>query len=427
MAKKKTSDKTQRQWTRRQLSQYKKQQRRQRFIFIGGISVIVIVALLILVGWLTGEYLPLKETVIKVGEEKYDLQYYIDYVDYYVDLYSGSIGPDNIMTLASSAITQIQNNALVIMDAEKKGVTVEDEEAREALEEREMEINEASIDITKAQMLGQQMKDDYFAEDVPESASQVNARVMLLESESRAADIREMLLAGDNFSTLAGEFSLHASTNGTGGEVGWHPEEIMEDKVGSSVPVEFAFDAEAGDLSRPLEDEDARKRVGYWLINVQEITDEGATLKLVLLGSREEAEDIRTRLGTTDNVTALIEEYSQHAASSGRGGEMGPVSEGEMSQAVDAYVFDEDVETGVWSRPVRDDTVSTTGGYWLVEVIDKENDMEISGDDRESLINNAYSEWANGLIDIYKDSIDISNLTSDKIQWAVKKIREDLE
>lgn len=421
MAKKKT-EKPQRHWTRRQLSQYQKQQRRQRFIFIGGITVIAIVVLLIFAGWLAGEYLPMHATVIKVGENEYDMQYYVDTIEFYVK----NMGVD-VMSAASYTATLIQNNALAIIDAEKKGITVEDKEARKILAGAESKINDASIDFVKAQLVSQRMREEYFAEQVPVSDNQVNVKVMLLESESGAAEIRDRLQSSENFSALAGEFSLHASTNATGGEAGWHPDEVLEVELGSSVPVEFAFSAEAGDLSQPLYDEEIRKQVGYWLVNVQEKTEEGATLKLVMLGSEEEAEDIRARIQTTENVTALVDEYSQHAASRVKGGEYGPVSEGEMSVAVDAYVFDENVKTGVWSQPIRDETVSTKGGYWLVQVVDKENDRELSEEDREIMVNNAYYEWSNGLMESYADLLDISNLTPDRMQEAIKKAREGME
>lgn len=421
MAKKKT-EKPQRQLTRRQLSQYQKQQRRQRFIFIGGITIIAVIVILVFTGWLAGEFLPMHATVIKVGENEYNMQYYVDTIKLYVE----RTGAD-LMTAASSAATLIQNNALVIMDAEEKGITVGDEEAREILARADSEINDASIDFEKARLVSQRVREEHFAEQVPISDNQVNVRVMLLESETRAAEIRDRL-SSENFSALATEFSLHASTNATGGEAGWHPGEILEFEFGSSVPVEYAFGAEAGDLSRPLYDEEVYKQVGYWLINVQEKTGEGtAILKLVLLGSEEEAEDIRARILTTGDVTALIEEYSQHAASRTKGGEYGPVSEGEMSQTVDAYVFGENVETGVWSQPIRDDTVSTEGGYWLVEVIDKENDRELSEEDREILVYTEYYEWFNSLMQDYADLLDISNLTPDRMQEAIKKAREGLD
>jgi parvulin-like peptidyl-prolyl isomerase len=422
LAKKKTTEKPQRQLTRRQLSHYKKQKRRQRFIFIGGIAVIAVVVLLILGGWLAGEYIPRHATVIKVGDYEYNTQYYIDAVKYYVNL-TGS----DAMTISSSAITQIENNTLVMIDAAEKGISVEDEEARELLDAYEIEVNKASIDIIKAQLLSQKVREEYFTEQVPVSDNQVNIRVMLLENERQAAEIRGRLQGSENFTSLAEEFSLHASTNATGGEVGWHPKEIIEEALGTSVPGDFAFSAETGALSEPLYDENISKKTGYWLINVQEKTEEGAKLKVILLGSEEEAEDVRAQIDTSENVTALIEEYSQHATSRTKGGEMGPVTEGAMSEGFDAYVFDENVETGVWSQPIRDNTVSTTGGYWLVEVIDKDDDREISEEDRETLADNAYYDWANNLMTRYEGSIDITNLTLERIQWAIEKVEEELE
>ena len=39
-----------------------------------------------------------------------------------------------------------------------------------------------------------------------------------------------------------------------------------------------------------------------------------------------------------------------------------------MSAAFDEYVFDPETQLSAISDPIRDDTVTTKGGYWLVKV-----------------------------------------------------------
>jgi parvulin-like peptidyl-prolyl isomerase len=426
LAKKKTADKPQRQLTRRQLSQHQKQRRRQRFIFIGGITVVAAIVILIFVGWLTSSYLPLRKTVITVDKYKYDMQYYIDTIEFY----SKMTGQTSISTVANSAITQIENNALLMLGAEALGISVEDAEARELLETSGMEINDATLDFIKTQLLYEKVRNEYFAAQVPVSASQVNIRVMLLESESQAEEIRERLLASDNFTGLAEEYSLDVSTREDKGEVGWHPKDVLTDKamLDLSVPGDYAFEAAAGSLSQPLYDENEEKQVGYWLVNVLERpTEEGANIKVILLGSEDEANYVRSQIETTDNLTALIEEYSQDTTSKDSGGLITAVMRGQMNDVVDSYIFDEDPEMGVWSEPLRDDTVSTTGGYWLVEVIDRDDDREISEEDKEMLTSKLYNDWYSGLQEQYAEVVDHSYLSFDDVQWAIEKAQKDLE
>lgn len=426
MARKKTAEKPQRQLTRRQLSQYQKQKRRQRFIFIGGIAIIVVIVMLIFVGWITSEYLPMRKTVIKVDKYEYNMQYYVDAIEFY----SKATNQTNIPTLANAIIMQIEDDALVMLDAEKLGISVEDDEVRELLEDSETEITDVILNFMKVQLLKERVRNEYFAKQVPTSASQVNIRVILLESESQAEEIRDRLVSGDNFSLMAEEFSLHESTKADKGEVGWHPEDVLTDTgiLNLAIPGEFAFSSEAGTLSQPLYDEDRSKQVGYWLVNVMEKpTEAGANIKVILLGSEEEASYVRDQIATTENLTALIEEYSQDASTRTSGGLMTAVMREQMSEPVDEYVFDDNVTMGVWSEPIRDDTVSTTGGYWLVEVIGKDADREISEEDKESLTSKLYNEWLGGLRERYAEIIDHNYLTFEEIQWAIEKVQKDLE
>jgi hypothetical protein len=425
LAKKKTTERPQRQMTRRQLSQYQKQKRRQRFIFIGGITIIVVIVLLIFMGWLTGEYLPLKETVISVGDNyQYNLGYYIDTIEFY----ARGTGSGDIMSLANTVISQIENNAVIFIGASQLGITVDEDEVKEDLKTYEIKVNDASIDLLKAEILREKIKEEHFAEQVPVSDNQVNFNAMLLESEDQVAEVTEMLQVSDNFSALAEEYSAYSITKTYKGEFGWHPREIAKTLVGSSVPVEFAFNAEVGELSEALYDDTVSKMVGYWLINVQDRPDEeSAKVQGILLGSEEEAWDIKAQLAVTDNITGLIEEFSQHTASKSSGGDLGVVTPGTLSEAVEDYIFDENTETGVWSDPIRDDSQTTTGGYWLVEVLGKDEDREITEEDRAQLISKAFDEWFIMLQGQWAVYINPTNLTLDKIQWAIEKVQESLE
>ena len=77
MAKKKKVEKP-KEYTRRQLSHFQQQKRRQRIIFISGISIIVAIILIILVGWFLGEYRPMHQTVVKINDAEFNVAYYID-------------------------------------------------------------------------------------------------------------------------------------------------------------------------------------------------------------------------------------------------------------------------------------------------------------------------------------------------------------
>ncbi len=82
MAKKKTG-KPQREVTKRQLSRWQEQQRRQRIVFGLGIFVIAAVIGFVGVGWYINQSRPLHQTVIRVNDVKFDMDYYVKALAYY--------------------------------------------------------------------------------------------------------------------------------------------------------------------------------------------------------------------------------------------------------------------------------------------------------------------------------------------------------
>ena len=126
MAKKKKTEKPPREFTRRQLSQFQRQRRRQRIIFGSGIFIIAAVVLIVLIGWYLGEYRPMHQTAIRVNDTEFDMGYYIDTLRI-----SEQESVDAIQGIAISAIREIEMNELIRQEALKLGITVGDDEVEE--------------------------------------------------------------------------------------------------------------------------------------------------------------------------------------------------------------------------------------------------------------------------------------------------------
>ena len=156
-------------------------------------------------------------------------------------------------------------------------------------------------------------------------------------------------------------------------------------------------------------------------------------MQALFLRSNDEAVDIKARLESGDNMSALADEYSQYSPSKEKHGELGlitrPATENTtaISEAFDGYVFDSAIELGKWSNPIRDEHFWTQGGYWLVKVIDKENNRNLSEDDRTTLIDKTYNEWLNQLGLKYAADIDTSGLTEEIRIWAVERATKELQ
>jgi len=400
--KKKKAEKPPREFTKRQLSHYQQQKRRQRIIFGGGVFIIAAVVLIVLVGWFIAEYRPMHQTAIRVNDTEYDMGYYIDALGL-----SGEGQPvEYIQSLADRVVREIEQNELIRQGALTLGISVSDDEVKKELEGSDIPVNDATLDLVRVQMLIDRLRNEYFEPQVPVSAGQVHIMAMLLESESQAVEFRTRLQNSENFTSLAEEFSLDYYSKNNKGDIGWHPENILAEALGSSVPGEYAFGSEIGVLSQPRYDEEISKGV----------------VQAILLGSEEEAQDARARLEAGEDFGTLAEELSQFEESRKQGGELGVVSKGEMSPAFDEFVFDPDVEPGILSEPVRDDTVMTQGGYWLIQVVGKDDDRQIDGNDRDFLIAKVFDEWASLLLVDPSNDVDDSYLDYERKMWAIEQV-----
>lgn len=425
MAKKKVK-KPHREATKRQLSQWQRQKRRQRIIL--GFGIFIIVAVLGIVGagvytkWYIAEYKPLRQTVITVNDTEFNMDYYIKMLKVY-----GEGQPSYYMYyLADEVVRYIEQNELIRQGAMELGISVSDAEVNEKLKSLDLPLKQSYKDIFRAELLVSKLLDEYFEQEVPVSAEQRHVMAMLMESESQAIEVRARLEDGESFADIAGELSVEGVSKNKEGDLGWHPKDILTVLLGTSIPEEYTFESEVGVLSQPLYDETITKEVGYWLIKVLEREEESgeAHIQAILLGSQEEAQDVRDSLEASEDFDKdfadLAKELSQHDASKEDGGDLDWLAPGTMSSAFDEFAFNAEIELGTLSEPIRDDTVITKGGYWLLEVVDEDEDRQIEDDDRDLLKGKLLNEWVSGLWDDPENKVE-SYLDDEKKWWAVER------
>ncbi|GAI52263.1 unnamed protein product, partial [marine sediment metagenome] len=166
---------------------------------------------------------------------------------------------------------------------------------------------------------------------------------------------------------------------------------------------------------------------GYWLVKIldRQQEPEQVHIQAILLGGEKEAQDVRARLETGEDFAALAQELSQHEATRESGGDFDWLSLEDVApgSAFAAWADIFELETGVISEPIRDDTAVTTGGYWLVKVLDKEDNKQISADDRSLLKANALNEWVLSLW--YDPGNEVTDYLTDEMrEWAIAKATE---
>ncbi len=397
MAKKK-QQKPKREVTKRQLSRWQKQKKKQRLIF--GLGILIIVAALVTVGagWYITEYQPLHTTVVTVNDASFNMKYYINTL---VAMVKVNLPTDTV-------VPTIQTNELVRQWAEELGIRVSDAEVDEELKNLDLPTSREYRDLVRAEMLTTKLRDEYFEYQVPLLAEQCYILAMLLENEKQATEVRARLEASEDFTELAVELSLEAISQTENGDFGWRLRDLLSDLLKTSIPVDYAFDAQVGALSQPIYDEETTKSVGYWLIKMSEREEDSdlVHVQAILLGSEEEAQEVKARLETGEDFAALAEELSQHEWSKENGGDIGWSVPGTMSPAFDEFAFNSEVELETVSESIRDDTMGTTGGYWLVKVLDKDDNRKIEDDDKTLLKSKALEEWISSLWDDPENKIE---------------------
>lgn len=415
MAKKR--EKPRREPTKRQLSRWQQERKSQRIIW--GIGIAIIVAILAFVGggWYISEYRPLHQTVITVNDVRFNMDYYTKMLRYY------AVTQPSLYGLANQVVKVIERNELVRLGARELGIEVSNDAIDQELKSRNPPLSKDYRDVVRTELLFQRLLDEYFEKQVPVSAEQRQVMAMLLESEKQAAEVRARIEGGEDFGKLASELSLDEVSQERKGDLGWHPREVLAEILWTPIPGEYAFTAEVGILSEPKYDEEVIKSVGYWLIRVleREMERQQAYVQAILLGSPEQAQEIKSRLEAGENFTALALEFSQLEGVKENEGDLGGIDKGTVSAAFDEFVFNPQLEINTVSQPIRDETAWTAGGYWLLKVLDRDDSREIDKPDRDILRVKALNDWGATLWDNPKYKVDDRYLDDGKKLWAVER------
>jgi parvulin-like peptidyl-prolyl isomerase len=395
--------------TKHQLSKWQRQMKIRRIVIIA--AAVFLVGISIWVGY--GYYKDYKastaawrEVMIDVNDAKFTMEYFVKLFDAYTAGMNSTMISYYGNYFANMVAGGIIDAELLRQGANSLNITVTTEEVDATL--KELGADEAYRDIVRASLL-QEKLGKYFGSQLPDTMEQADVQVVLVESQEVAAELIGEIEAGGNFTALAEEFSCNSSIEG---DLGWLPEELMPNTLIANA----AFNGTVGDISQPIYDGTATKDVGYWLIEVTDKQDEAINASAMLLGSEAEAEQVKAELAAGGNFSALAGNYSQHESKT-KGGKLDGLKPGDMgSEAFDTVAFN--LTVNEVSEPVKDESVQTTGGYWLVNVVDR-GDHELSDNVKQQLTDNHYNAW---LAEWTKESTIENRLDANKISWAVDRV-----
>lgn len=397
--------------TKRQVAKWERQNRIRRIIIIASTIFLIGIISYVAAGYYVNRVKPFHEKVITVNDVSFDMGYYIDILDAYTR--AQGIEPNQTHYYTDVVARYIEDAELLRQGAEELNATVSEEEIDEKIKELNFPDTRAYRDLMEGTLLAGNFL-EYFDSQLPDEMLQAYIQIMLVESEDVANEVIGRANRGENFTEMVGEFSYDNNTKQYNGTIGWLPEEVMPQDIAQT------FNLNPGEISQPVYDNSTPKSVGYWLIRVNETDPEkGMEVSAMLLGSEQEALEIKGELDEGGDFGALARNYSQHS-SKYDGGELGWVKE-ESNAFSDAFSeAASQLPIGQVSEPVKDETVETKGGYWIVKVAAKQQ-RELDDTLRAILKNKHFGEW----LELRRENSTIENkLDISRKSWAVEKVIE---
>jgi parvulin-like peptidyl-prolyl isomerase len=428
--------------TKHQLSKWQRQMKIRRTVIIA--AAVFLAGILSWVGYeFYQDYKsdPMRQVVIEVNGVPFTMEYYVNVLNIYVNNYINTTvntylnfymqaynitREEAIQQLQSNAISELSKNTdniadmitdqaaddiinaeLVTQGAKDLGIEVTSAEIDAKLQEYNFPDNKVYRYIIRASLL-QEKIGEYFDPGVNATMEQADVQVMLVESEEVADEVINKVESGANFTALTAEYSCNSTVEG---DLGWLPRVLMP----NTMIADAAFNLTPDQTIHRIYDRTAIKDLGYWLIEVTAKQDDEIKARAMLLGSEAEAEQVRAEL-VSRNFSSLAEEYSQHE-SKDEGGELGWLKQGDMgSTAFDKVAFN--LTVNEVSEPVKDESVQTTGGYWLIKVIDR-GDRVLGEEVRQQLIDKRFNDW---LEEQSEESTIETYLDADNKQWAMSQV-----
>jgi parvulin-like peptidyl-prolyl isomerase len=409
--------------TKRQLSKHRRQQRIQHIIYIAGAVFLALLVGFVGYGYWDVQVRPFRQPVAKINGTTYDMDYYIKFLE----LYSRGQDATQTSTMADNLIKIIEYNEAVRKAAPDVGISVSTDELNSTLKTLTLPDDKVYRDAVGATLLTNKLLQNYFDKQVPSSTEQVEAQALFVESTDVAKEVADRLGAGDNFTALAPQYSLEPLTRDNGGNLGWLPKDftnILLGNLGNSALKDIPFTLGPGELSEPTFDGTVAKELGYWVVQVTEKDDKkGSHVRGILAGSRYDAEAIRAKIVAGEDFATLAKDYSQDSASAANGGDIGWVGNNTISNRIVAGLA-LPLESGAVSQPGADSTVQTKGGFWLVKVLNKDENRELDDNTRQTLKNGLLDNWITEKMK--NDSVE-TLLTEDQKTWALNLVVKSRE
>jgi parvulin-like peptidyl-prolyl isomerase len=415
LAGKHRKQKIERALTKRQVSRWEKQKKQARIIQICAAVIVVLAAGLIAGGIYWEQVMPSQKVVIKVNDVSFNLDYYTKMLD----IITQGATKGQLAAYADMAAQAVEESELVRQKAADVGVSATDEEVKKAVETGSLPDNVVGSDLARTRVLTANYAAKVCIPKQPKSVQSAQVEAMFLESQAMVNDRKQKLVLGENFTKMAGQFSMEPITKAAGGYLGWIPkgyELYAIPELSDSVLKDVIFTLQPKTPSDPIYDPSIQKPYGFWVLQLLEKDDaKGYHGRGILAPTQEQADDIRAQLLNGANWDDLAKKYSQ-ATGKDSGADLGWLQPGTDKTLLVRLLAA--LEPNKISDVLRDETVKTRGGYWLIMVMDVQ-DLPLPPKVYQTLSETCLQEWVQGLV---KDAKIENLLDSSQKELAVQKV-----
>jgi len=388
MPKKQQNSKPERFVSKHQHSEQQRQKRVRKIVI--SVILVVIIAALSIGGWIyyKSQVKPYNQAAIRVNGVTFDLRYYINMFEvYYGNVSPASLydytdyGEQEIEQFAGYVEQQIVQNEIIKQGSLALGVQIERSAIKTKLKESNTPVTDERIDVLMTQELVEKQ--------VPSTQPQVHVQAMLLENESVAQEAIARLQAGESFEQVANGLSKIPYSKIVNGDLGWVTTREADLIVDSTKFGDMVLGINSGVLSNPVYDDTVTKMFGYWVVKVVEKNDATDTTSAsihvqgILVGSEQEANDVIDKLNGGADIDELAKELSELSGTADSGAELGWMTE--TQDAGDFQVLF-DLPLNEISTPIGDNQTETKGGYWVFNVLEKDDNRALTTDQKNMLV-----------------------------------------
>lgn len=267
------------------------------------------------------------------------------------------------------------NFKLKVMEAEKLGL--------DTLTSFVNELNGYKKQLAKPYLTDQSTTDKFIKEAYERMKTEIHASHILLKLKPDASPkdslkvfneiiaLKKRALNGEDFGELAAKYSEDPSAKTNSGDLGFFTSMRMVYKFESA-----AYNTKIGDISQPV-----RTRFGYHIIKVHEVRKASGKVKVahIMVEAADDINDqdsiqahskikmIYDKVASGENWEQICSQYSDHASTKNKGGEMAPFAVGQFrfKEFEDQSFALNNV--GDISKPFK-----TAVGWHVVKLLDKE-------------------------------------------------------